>query len=199
MPNWCSTQITFSGCDAAVLHDKIESWAYDALDNGFGRHWLGNIAINSGLITKEEINNTDLSLRGSIQYLSDVDDDRFILDQEDAWSPNVVVWKEIIEFFNYDVSFTFMAIEPGNGIYETNDPALIDYYYIDCYMDDGKYSYIDDLSSAATLDFLRDILRERNVEYDQEDCISELVDRIDNLCESGSDYCSVHRYQFYEV
>lgn len=52
MPNWCDSRLTFkhvSESEAKRFHDLVKSWTVNAMENGFGDEWLGNICLNSGI------------------------------------------------------------------------------------------------------------------------------------------------------
>lgn len=58
MPNWCSTRVTLRCKDEAASHavyDKLKSWNKSVMDTDFGDAWLGNILVNSGFCSGEEV------------------------------------------------------------------------------------------------------------------------------------------------
>ena len=124
--------------------------------NGFGNSWLGNYVLQNNIgcdvsslqniaETATERSIYDCSFkckdgkriysiyhcRGSIQYMDDFYDDdeeitSFSFTQEDAWSPCLLMWKEIIARNYSDANGPLILIwyqteEPGNEIYFTND------------------------------------------------------------------------------
>ena len=125
MPNWCFTTITAYGPDTKRMHDDIESWAHDAMKNDFGGWWLGNMVINSGLISPKLMSSDDCPrCRGSITYMDMEDEETLRINQEDAWVPNLKMWKMIIEYKKDDVDLVYTAKEPGKEISSTNDPIV---------------------------------------------------------------------------
>ena len=52
MPNWCSSNVRIefnSRGDVQRFLDLFGQWKRDAMENGFGEGWLGNVALNSGV------------------------------------------------------------------------------------------------------------------------------------------------------
>lgn len=124
--------------------------------NGFCNTWLGNFVLQNNIgyevsrLQNSAENTTEKRIydsafkckdgkriysiyhcRGSIQYMDDFYDDdeeitSFSFTQEDAWSPCLLMWKEIIAR-NYSdangplILIWYQAEEPGNEIYFTND------------------------------------------------------------------------------
>lgn len=145
MPNWCYTDITFTNAgypkSGEALNDfykKISDQVNgdkNLSENGFGPSWEGNICILFGLETDETLSNdtNNYRCRGNIMWLDDDDCDgiSFSLTQEDAWGPNVYLWRDII-LKNYSftdnfgnviplINMYYKAEEPGMEIYATND------------------------------------------------------------------------------
>lgn len=56
MPNWCSTTITFHGENAKKLDNLITEWTKESLPGvAFGKRWLGNCLVNSGIIDRKSV------------------------------------------------------------------------------------------------------------------------------------------------
>jgi hypothetical protein len=100
------------------------------MDNGFGLNWLGNIVGNSGIGTVDENPETDLKCRGNIQYMERTDN-QLIIDTETAWVPMLKMWVKLLDKYLPDAELIYSAEESGCCIHNTNDPCLIDKYYID--------------------------------------------------------------------
>lgn len=142
MPNWCSTDITITGEKKQVefLHNKIEEWtSKNAVENGFGKYWLGNILINSGVISAEQLGKVPHPrCRGSIVYLdydSKEEPAELYIQTETAWSPMLQMWVEVLKKYNLDLEIIYTATECGCELYFTNDPCLIGKYIIDVFGD----------------------------------------------------------------
>ena len=73
MPNWCFNRITIYHEDDSKLENLenlIKEWtSKNQKDNGFGKEWLGNIVLASGVGTVDTEPSTDLSCRGRLTYL----------------------------------------------------------------------------------------------------------------------------------
>lgn len=170
MPNWCITDITFEAnpnyYDEAIqalhnLYNKIECQAYgdsSLMENGFGPKWLGNFALMFKLCTAEEIDNglQPYRCRGSINYIEeDVGEfqDSFYITQNDAWSPNLAMWQEIINrYYSKEgvplINIYYMADEPGCEIYDTNDDS--GYFYQEKGYIDAKIPFIPNIFPFVT-------------------------------------------------
>ena len=58
MPNWCNTHITFyAKNEVAVndLHSKLMQYSSVSYDKKVDKSWLGNILLNAGVGTYDEI------------------------------------------------------------------------------------------------------------------------------------------------
>lgn len=185
MPNWCYTTITFSGKDAKRLHDDIEKWTQEnAKPNGFGRYWLGNVVLNSGV-------KTDGSYRGMVEYLDDVKEKSFVLEMSSAWSPALKMWCDIIKQLKYDVELIYYAEEPGEILYSTNDPALFDNYYFDVYDNNDSYDSRAKfgLTKKEVLETLEPYIKKFEIEEKE---INDIVDKL----EEHNVYVTVEKIDF---
>lgn len=152
MPNWCNNFITF------VSDGTVEGNAC-LVD-------LRNKIVNTKnlmcqLLTMSESNNfrTDRNLwevdlarygfgvdvnsyqRGYIYYIGDIDisGTQFDIECEDAWSANIQFWLALLQYaYNGRIKLLFQAAEPGMGIYETNNQAVLPRYNVDVYADSFK-------------------------------------------------------------
>ena len=155
MPNWCFTNITLnckSNDVAKRVHDKIDQWtSTNAIENGFGENWLGNVLINSGCRKGEEINTTNCPrCRGDIVWL-DVSENQVNIQTETAWSPMMEMWREVCEkaFPEEDIEIIYTSEETGMWEFYTNDP-----YYRDKYI----FSNGNHIEYEETEDGVREIL-----------------------------------------
>ena len=139
MPNWCYTNITINHeneTELQKLSNLIDEWtSKDYMENGFGNNWLGNVVLGSGVGTVNTDKETDLRCRGTIIH-SMVTDNQLIIDTETAWSPMLQMWVKILEKYLPDAELIYNADECGNGVNDTNDPALEGKYILDYYGDE---------------------------------------------------------------
>lgn len=78
----------------------------------------------------------DVSKRGYIMSISDINIDNFVIDCDDAWSANVSFWYILIQtLYNGKLHFTYQASEPGMCLYYTNDRGLLPRYVLNMYVD----------------------------------------------------------------
>ena len=135
MPNWCSTDIYFTGDTESItdLFNKVTEYtSKEFMKSSFGPMWLGNVVLGFGIETAENISHkSSVRCRGSINHISDIketdNDHEFFIQTETAWEPMLKMWTEIIkrnysdEDGNPKITITYLAYEPGNGLYCTND------------------------------------------------------------------------------
>lgn len=117
-----------------------------------GNGWIGGILYKLKMITKDQIFNNEipsnLSCRGRIidqdyEVEEDYEDNpyldyeigyHFSIQTEDAWSPEVNTWDQILMEHFPDVKFVYVSEEAGNGYYENSDEDRFywkDDYYLD--------------------------------------------------------------------
>lgn len=140
MPNWCYTDIDIYGEKEKVefLHKKLEEWtSKNALENSFGTNWLGNILINSGVISADQLDKVPHpSCRGSLIYLdldTNIEPAALYVQTETAWGPMLQMWIEVLQKYNLDLEIVYKAVETGCEIYFTNDPCMQGKYIIDLF------------------------------------------------------------------
>lgn len=100
MANICSTAIQFTGEEDALKD------LFQRLDVG----WLGNVA-------KEF--DVQANTGGDIE---DFDDEVYRVWQSDRWTPNVEIWRQIIDkYYKNKISFVYIAEESGCGVFINTD------------------------------------------------------------------------------
>lgn len=190
MPNWCFSNIKIYYSDQKKLEDfakLIEMWtSCDAMKNGFGTNWLGNIVLNSGVGTVDEKKNTDLRCRGTLNNL-DVCNGYIDIQTETAWSPMLLMWKKVVDKYLPDAGIFYTAEEDRMGFFLTNDPDYVGRYVIDAYdMDDVESNWEADKSTVIKT--LQKIL------VSDEKDIDLLLEEFE---ESGfSDCMSIHKWEY---
>lgn len=131
MPNWCFTNISLN-CnnkrDANDVYQTIEHWlSYKGKHNDWGKNWLGNILINSGLYAADDIDRKEHpNCRGCVTYI-ECYEEQVIIQTETAWVPMLQMWKEVCDkiFPGKDIEIIYSAEEPGCGVFWSNDPVEI--------------------------------------------------------------------------
>lgn len=210
MPNFAITNLTFNGPDARKLYDNVKHWtSFSTLETDFGDMWLGNIAINSGLVNAEHINDPDTPrCRGYICDISEFDDDCFEVQEETAWVPMTNVWQRVVDLYNYDVEITFVGEESGNQVYLSNDPIYVGKYNVDVDIESDEIKkefgydllFSDDLSEQETIDFLKRILNAysvKEIENNLNKLIEQTLDVIDEDAVLGiNEYEEISVYAF---
>lgn len=88
MPNWCFSSINIHHDNQSQLEDfmkLLELWtSSNAMENGFGTSWLGNIVLHSGVGTIDTRTDSDLRCRGALNAL-ELCDGYICLQTETAW------------------------------------------------------------------------------------------------------------------
>lgn len=185
MPNWCSTSYTIDG-DKKQLK-KLYNVLLAAEDPAFKvfsdfDYWLGNIPILLGENPLDDKTNWDC--RGWIECMDKDDDDIIYLSTESAWSPSVSMFNKIIDDYFPGLDFTYIAEEPGCGLYMTNDPDYDKMYHCDVGIKDGD-TFFDDCTYDGIKNFIEkklgknfegfdDLLKYLSeLDLESEDCIVE--------------------------
>lgn len=193
MPNWCETKIFINYENEKKLkqlESKINSWMQtNYLENDFGREWLGNIVGNSGIGTVNENPEFDVRCRGWLEDMR-VEDNQHILQVETAWIPMLNMWVLLLDKYLPDAEIIYRAEECGMGIYDTNDPSLVDKYFIDAW---GEYAFETswEADENHVIEFLQKLLKSN------EEDIDKLLE-----CFSGddrSDEISINKWNYVDV
>lgn len=121
MGNICTTLVTFYGEDTGKLYHNIEEWLpKDEASNFKYDGWLGNIVKGAGI----DIESLDCDCRGDIEcYNYYPEYEQLDITQSDQWYPMVRLWPKVIEKMGYDLDIVYLAEEPANDLYWTNDTA----------------------------------------------------------------------------
>lgn len=131
MANWCSTAVTLTGNADEVnelyqMMVRLENVSEPAINNGFGKTWLGCLVAELGK-TWEEV-----SCRGEWSSL-EMKGDVITFNTESAWSPCTEVFDLIKSVFP-SIQIFYFAEEMGCLLLETND--FDGRYYPERYMVD---------------------------------------------------------------
>ena len=136
MPNWCINYININSKNKEglkKLYNKIEEWtSKDYKKNDFGHNWLGNIIGFSKIDSMKDGEFINVRCRGRLDYM-ELTTDSLVITTETAWSPQIKMWKMIIDKYLPDAEVIYSAEECGDCLYLTNDPALINSYNITVY------------------------------------------------------------------
>ena len=140
MPNWCSTNIEFSGPEKDIkkLYEFIDNKNGEQVPNiktDFGARWLGYYLLRVGLSDER------YSCRGSVTDLNKISTtgnvSKFQIQTETAWGPMIQMWLAIIQKLELSgIQITYSAVEPGCEVYQTNDPEKVRLYVVDLYDED---------------------------------------------------------------
>ena len=170
MPNWCYTNINICHNDKDKmkdLYDKIMEWtSKNYSDNGFGVTWLGNIVGFSGIADPDK--DVYPRCRGTLSSIS-FDNNQINLSTETAWAPMMQMWQMIVDKYLPDADIWYTAEEPGNCIFESNDPDVIGKYYIDIWEPPEEFEDEESIYEAEeddVIDFLQRVLKteEKNID-----------------------------------
>lgn len=182
MPNWCSTDITFYSSNEnkeqlKKLYNNIKQIinSPSEIKNGFGNSWLGNIIHKHGLDWEK------IDCRGSIGFLDEFNGNYFRIQQEDAWGPNIDMWKDIINKEYTDIELVYAAEEPGCELYINSDVDSI--FYDEFYKIDGYLPKVE--SFTNTDDYISEYLRDAG---EVQGLIEEIVGQEFNHWEQAVQY-----------
>lgn len=145
MPNWCENCITFmhNGTPEGEValrdfHDRIIKagrayniegeycWECDVEDYSYDQC--------NGLFQYQD--KLPVHKRGYIEHISDINYGCFHLVTYDAWAANNAYWVLLLNrLYGNLITFTYIASEPGMGLYYTNDNGMLPRYNVGVYTD----------------------------------------------------------------
>ena len=174
MPNWCYTNITIYHDDEEKLKaffNMVEEWRKKPFKkNDFDLYtlgWLGNIVGNSGIAEWKEREDgredfvPNIACRGSLQTF-ELHGNRININTETAWSPMLEMWKLLCDKYLPEADITFTAEEPGNCLYQSNDPDVVGKYCIDVWETPDDFEEAESIWEATeeeTREFLQRALK----------------------------------------
>lgn len=144
MPNWCENCLIFmhNGTTEGEIalrdfHDRIKASgnAYKNSENDY--YWECDIENYSydqsnGLFQYQD--KLSVNKRGYIEYVSDINNGCFHMLTYDAWSANNAFWILLLNrLYGNMITFTYLAAEPGMGLYYTDNKRMLPRYNVDIY------------------------------------------------------------------
>lgn len=102
---------------------------------------------------------------------------------ESAWSPRPNSWKHLIQRISPTAKVYFYAEEPGQGIFQTNNPDYFDKYYVDIFLDkevEGVEEGTNLCSKEEVISILQKLLRTSNDDIEDLLTLAEETDWGDN-------------------
>lgn len=219
MANLCMTQFTFEGNKEEIrkLYDLILHSSEDMSAYGYCT-WLGSVLIAAGLPNPADDNYKGPECRGSVEYLSEIEDvgdpednkTRFELETETKWVPMGKMWQAIIEKLGlFGVHFAYLAEEPGCRIYQKYDPYELldtnaDEWYLDYYLEDSpklNTTVLDNANGDKYMSTSEMIATVQGLFNTQEEDIASLVDMVNTYKPSGEyDFITlVHLNEIYDL
>lgn len=207
MPNWCNTHITFYSKNEVTvndLHSKLMQYSSVPCKGCKDAIWLGNILLNAGIGTLEEIKAEKYGYcRGWLEDIGDVEQSdgyySFFVTVEDAWAPHTEPFYHLLgKLYGHEVKMAYAAEEPGCEIYQKYDPDNL--YYADCeYVVDSyfpsdsaaQYADIADMDGLQSWDSLCKVFKAGSWQE-----ITAKADEITDTLQDkyGDGYVYVHKY-----
>ena len=185
---WSSIRIVADGDEGKAEIDKLFS-LFTRIKNP--RYTFGctlRELADGAELKKNEKGEYPFGLRGDVCQISKESEEEISIEQEDAWSPNFWIWRDVMEKFAPHCEFYYTAEEPGEGIYNTNDPnTLEEPYYIDVWEENNGISAD---SYYLKEDGARELLQ-KYLNLPDEDDMSVLENRAFEV-----DGVNVHKYEF---
>lgn len=143
MANWCSTSYVIEG-DKEILETIKRAFDNHPVKEKSSENWEGNILAALG------INCEKSSIRGFVDYYSDIDDETFHFACEEAWCRTDFAELLLSKFPS--ISIYWMAEEPGCEIYMTNDAYgtyFPERYYVEVQINsNGDSEYFEEEQDA---------------------------------------------------
>lgn len=188
MPNWCQSIITFHGKNAKKLGNLIDEWTKEKLpevSDYFGKDWLGNCLVNSGIMNFNEVRYGDIRCRGSIDYVEYTDEEELTMETSSAWGPAITMWRMINDKLNLDLDIVYTAEEPGCELYWTNDPCVEGTWMFEM-LEGQEYEVSEEWVRELFEEFVRD-----------HECVDkEVTENAYYATTDGDDYFNAHKYIF---
>lgn len=138
MPNWCRNDITIypsSEEKKRKIYEELEkALSANPLGAGFGNKWLGNLRYHIGVSEDVIIHWTDgIRCKGEVcDREEEFDSIRMIT--KSAWSPHVRCVEDFVRHYDKDAVVLYMACEPSNELYQTNDAELAGLFFVDSFI-----------------------------------------------------------------
>ena len=207
MPNWCNTHITFYSKNEVIVNDlqsklmQYSSVPYNGCNDAI---WLGNILLNAGIGTLEEIKAEKYGCcRGWVDDIGDVEQSNdyysFYITVQDAWASHTEPFFHLLgKLYRHEIKMAFAAEEPGCEVYIKYDPDNL--YYADCeYVVDSYFpaECVEQYADIADMDELQswDSLCETFKVEDWQEIIAK-AEAITDILQNkyGDGYVYVHKY-----
>lgn len=144
MPNWCETRLTFSsngteeGNKALIdfynnLISILSKNEYDGKD--VWEETIENTLFSMHEELKDKTINRYYNKRGYIDFIDTINNECFHMVCYDAWCPNIEFWYILVTtLYQNLIDIQYIAHEPGNNLFETNDKGLLPRYNIWLYI-----------------------------------------------------------------
>lgn len=132
MASCCANYIMIKGekTELSNLFDLLEEWTDNMVyPTSFGKNWLGNIVIRSGIGTVYENKETDIYCRGHVCEIT-FEDDEIYIQTESLNRPAIQMWNELCKKYLSEYNLIYSAEDYGNDIFLTNDDAYKDKYIL---------------------------------------------------------------------
>ena len=198
MPNWCSNRISITGNSKTKinnLYNLLIDWTSKvSKENSWKTNWLGNIVNFSGIGSDENIN-----CRGSIDDI-ELYNNTISFWTETAWNPSFEMWFLICEKYlgeeGTDWNILYVSEEPGENIFCTNDPSIVDSYNIEVWEDnEWLEEKVYEVSENYVVELLQRILNIEN-ESNVDTLIEMFNDEYDDppLVFRKFEYADIHEF-----
>lgn len=125
MANICTNTIKIKG-DVKTLYDEMTK---ALTKDGVRNEWLGNFLTHLGM-TEDEVYDSGIECRGDV-FDIEYNGNEIELYINTAWCPMMTPVMMMCEAYAPEAEVLYTSIEPGCGIYYTNDPETENKYYCD--------------------------------------------------------------------
>ena len=133
MPNWCKTNVTITASPESIdvlVKEFMDAMRSNPLEADFGNRWLGNLLLHIGM-DSEAVIRGDVRCRGEVSWLEKQNDTSLHLELLSAWNPAMQCIKLFCDHFVKDAEILYVAEEPGNMLYWTNNPDVAGRVFIE--------------------------------------------------------------------
>lgn len=172
MPNLCTTSIT-------LTNDDTLNNFYNLL-----KKWTDGCSELSNIVRKANLG--DVKCRGDVSHYSlEKDGTALSIETETAWVPMLRMWQMLRDKFCPTAALYYHAAECGMDLFYTNDPNMIDTYYLDA--EEIGFGFYDSITKEKAVEILQEILKADT---------SNNLEELSEMIEDAGLGCYIHKWRY---
>ncbi len=202
MANYCDTEVTLCGPEDELqkVYDAIKRACGYTEDGQFKDCWLGRPLISEGIYKSEqELYDAAPCTAGSFTYIEYSGGDMMVLYQSDKWAPQLACIVKLCEKLAPNAEITYMGVEPGCGIYISNDPVMVGKYWVDVYDDNLPYPLCDLARDCYSEPEIRSMIAQAFGEREEDMKIASTNELAANAVAAFDENISIHIIEYEDM